>query len=41
LRTGSAITGGADEIIAYLDRRYTERTDAQQHRDWAEDHDGK
>lgn len=38
LEDGSAVTGDADEIIAYLDRRYSERRDAQQHRDRAEKH---
>jgi glutathione S-transferase len=39
LEDGTAVNGDADEIIAYLDQRYSERTDAQQHRDLAEDHD--
>lgn len=40
LEDGSAINGDADEIVAYLDRRYSERTDAQTHRYRAEEHDG-
>jgi glutathione S-transferase len=40
LEDGSAITGDADEILAYLDRRYSEPTDARQHRGRAEEHDG-
>jgi glutathione S-transferase len=40
LEDGSAITGNADEIIAYLDRRYSERTDARHHRARAEEHNG-
>jgi glutathione S-transferase len=39
LEDGSAISGDADEIIAYLDERYNERTDAQKHRDAAAEHD--
>ena len=39
LEDGSVIKGEADEIIAYLDQRYSERTDAQEHRDRAEEHD--
>ena len=40
LEDGNAINGDADEIIAYLDQRYSERTDAPRHRDRAEQHDG-
>lgn len=40
LEDGRTINGDADEIIAYLDQRYSERADAQQHRDRAEEHDG-
>jgi glutathione S-transferase len=40
IEDGSAIIGDAGEIIAYLDQRYSERTDAEQHRDRAEEHDG-
>jgi glutathione S-transferase len=36
---GSAISGDADEIIAYLDERYSERADARPHRDAAAEHD--
>lgn len=39
LEDGCAINTDADEIIAYLDQRYSERTDAQQHRDLAVEHD--
>ena len=39
LEDGSAISGDADEIIAYLDERYSERADARQHRDAAMEHD--
>ena len=35
---GTVINKDADEIIAYLDRRYNERTDSQQHRDLADQH---
>jgi glutathione S-transferase len=38
LEDGSAINGDAEEIIAYLDQRYSERTDAREHRDRAEQH---
>src|SRR5690348_10277727 len=36
LEDGSAINGGADEIIAYLDRHYSERADARRHRERSE-----
>ena len=39
LEDGTAIASDADEIIAYLDHRYSERADAQQHRDLAVEHD--
>jgi hypothetical protein len=39
LEDGSAISGDTDEIIANLDERYSERADAQQHRDAAAEHD--
>ncbi len=39
LEDGSAISGDTDEIIAYLDERYSDRTDAQRHRDAAAEHD--
>jgi glutathione S-transferase len=32
LQDGTPITGGAEEIITYLDRCYTERADAHRHR---------
>lgn len=35
---GTVVNKDADEIIAYLDRRYTDRTDAQQHRALADEH---
>lgn len=38
LEDGHAIAGDADEIIAYLDRRYSERIDADRHRDQADEH---
>lgn len=38
LEDGTAINQDADEIIAYLDRRYGERADAHQHRERAEEH---
>lgn len=38
LEDGTAITRDADEIIAYLDQRYNERTDSQQHRAAADEH---
>ena len=36
LEDGTAIAGGADEIIAHLDRTYSERADAQAHKARAE-----
>ena len=39
LADGSVINADADEIIAYLDQRYSERADAQDHRERAEEHD--
>jgi glutathione S-transferase len=36
LEDGTAITGGADAIIAHLDGQYQERSDASQHRERAE-----
>jgi glutathione S-transferase len=38
LEDGTAITEDADEIIAYLDQRYSERADSQQHRALADEH---
>lgn len=32
LEDGTAVTGGADAIIAYLDEHYSERSDAATHR---------
>jgi glutathione S-transferase len=37
LEDGTAITGDADEIIAYLDQRHSERADAVVHRERAEE----
>lgn len=38
LEDGTAVTGDADEIIAWLDEHYTERADAAEHRKQAEEH---
>jgi glutathione S-transferase len=38
LEDGTVINRDADEIIAYLDQRYSGRADAQEHRGRAEDH---
>ena len=35
---GTAINSDADEIIAFLDERYSERLDAQDHRERAAEH---
>ena len=40
LEDGTAINQDADEIIAYLDRCYSERSDAREHRERAEEHAG-
>lgn len=40
LEDGTTINRDADEIIAYLDERYSERADAEQHRDQARQHAG-
>ena len=40
LEDGTAISSGAEEIIGYLDDRYSDRTDASQHRRLAEQHAG-
>ena len=40
LEDGRVINGDADEIIAYLDQRYSERADAEQHRERADEHNG-
>jgi len=39
LEDGTAVTGDADEIIAWLNERHTERADAAEHRRQAEEHD--
>jgi glutathione S-transferase len=41
LEDGTAINTDADEIIAYLDQRYSERRDAQTHRERADEHAGQ
>jgi glutaredoxin 3 len=38
LEDGTAVTGDADELIAYLDGIHSERADADRHRELAEDH---
>ena len=38
LEDGTAITGDADEIVAWLDSQYSERADAAEHRRQAEEH---
>ena len=38
LEDGTAVTGDADEIIAYLDSQYSERADAAEHRRQAVEH---
>jgi glutathione S-transferase len=38
LEDGTAISGDAEEIIGYLNERYSERSDAGQHRALAEEH---
>jgi glutathione S-transferase len=40
LEDGTTINQDADEIIAYLDQRYSDRSDAQRHRDLADEHEG-
>jgi glutathione S-transferase len=40
LEDGTTINKDADEIIAYLDQRYSERADSEQHRARAEEHAG-
>jgi glutathione S-transferase len=37
---GTVVNSDADEIIAYLDERYSERPDAGHHRERAEEHAG-
>ena len=38
LEDGTAITGSAEEIIDFLDQRYSERDDAPAHREQAAQH---
>ena len=38
LEDGTAITGEADDIIAWLDTQHSERADAAEHRKQAEEH---
>jgi glutathione S-transferase len=38
LEDGAVINRDADEIIGYLDRRYSERADAADHRERADEH---
>lgn len=38
LEDGTAITGDAAELIAWLDERFSERADAGEHRKQAEEH---
>ena len=38
LEDGTAITGDADDLIAWLDEHYSERADADEHRRQAEEH---
>jgi glutathione S-transferase len=40
LEDGTVINADADAIIAYLDDRYSERSDAEEHRTLAEEHSG-
>ena len=40
LEDGTAINKDAGEIIAYLDQRYNDRSDSQQHRALADEHAG-
>ena len=39
LEDGTAITGDADELIDWLNERYSERADADEHRRQAREHD--
>ena len=39
LEDGTAITGDADELVAWLNEHYSERADADEHRRQAEEHD--
>ncbi len=38
LEDGTAITGDAEDLVAYLDSQYSERADAAEHRRQAEEH---
>ena len=40
LDDGTAVTGDAEELIAYLDAHYSERSDADAHRERAHAHAG-
>jgi glutathione S-transferase len=40
LEDGTAVTGDADELIAYLDAHHSERADAAAHREQARAHAG-
>lgn len=40
LEDGTAITGDADEIISYLDHRYSERVDAPAHQERSREQQG-
>jgi hypothetical protein len=40
LEDGTVVNGDADEIIAQLDRRYSERADTPAHRELADEHSG-
>jgi glutathione S-transferase len=40
LEDGTAVTGEADRILEYLDDRYSERSDAAEHRRRSEEHAG-
>jgi glutaredoxin 3 len=39
LDDGTAITGDADDLVAWLDEHFTERADAKEHRRQAREHD--
>jgi glutaredoxin 3 len=39
LDDGTAITGDADDLVAWLDEHFTERADAEEHRRQAREHD--
>lgn len=40
LEDGTALNRDADQIIAYLDERFSERSDVQQHRERSEENAG-